>query len=105
MTSPDIGPLQRAADEVRPRAGLVFAAALMFGGAGLIVGPGMPQFLLLGVGLVLGSSALWVLAIAHLRRTVDNTSLSALSTLIEHDNAAAMISGADGVVLCANPAA
>src|SRR5690554_3956308 len=91
---------------MRPQAGLVFGAAMLFAGAAFLLDPGADRLAILLVALVLGGSALWIVAVARVRRRmVDRRAVESIGTLIAHDAAASIVTGPDGAMIYCNDAA
>lgn len=100
-----IGPIRRAATQLRPHAGLVFCSAVLFGVTAFMVAPGAERYLIVLVAAILGASSLWIGAISHFSDLTEERAASSVSDLIRHDAIPCVVTGPDGALIYANDAA
>ena len=105
LFSTPLTPARRAASQMRPHAGLVFCAAIMFLVTAFIIPAGAERMLLLAVAAVLCGSAGWIIVIAWYESTTDTHATGAVATLIEHDAAPSIVTGEHGEISYWNRAA
>ncbi|RKF16955.1 response regulator [Roseovarius spongiae] len=103
--SPSFDPIARTAARGGPRGGMIFAAALCFAGAALLLPGGAARFGAVAVAALLGGVTLWLFAFGLARRMKDRLSGAALTELIENDVVPSIITGRDGRIACINRAA
>ncbi|MFD0857953.1 ATP-binding response regulator [Roseovarius aquimarinus] len=70
-----------------------------------MVAPGGERYLLALVAMILGGSALWILAAARLGEAGAGRAALSIEDLIRHDAAACLVTGPDGAVISFNEAA
>lgn len=97
--------IYRAAAQLRPHAGLVFCSAVLFAITTFLIAPGPEQYVMVLVSLVLGCSALWIVAISRIGDTAGARAAEVVRMLIVHDIAPSITTGPDGGIVFCNDAA
>ncbi len=100
-----VGPIQRAATQMRPHAGLVLCSSVLFAFTAFLIQPGSERYLTVLVSLVLGCSALWIVIISRIGDLAGAQVENGVRTIIAHDAAPSIVTGPDGAVIYCNDAA
>ncbi|MEM6375264.1 MAG: ATP-binding protein [Pseudomonadota bacterium] len=94
-----------AAGRSLPRPMLVFLVSLGFGGAAFVLPDLFFQIVAGLVALILGTSAVWLKIMAHRLHLADLEAAGWSQALLEADLTASLLTGPEGDILYANPAA
>lgn len=98
-------PVKRAAALMLPRTGVVLGVAVLFAATAIVLGPGLDQHVMGLVALVLCGCAVWILILSWLKAARHVRLAEAVRKVIEHDDAASIVTAADGAITCYNDAA
>ncbi len=90
---------------LRPRGKAVLGAALLFAAAGLVTGNALVQLTFTLVAAVLGAASLWIWLIVRKAQSAGRTAAGTVAGLCAEDPVPMVLTGRDGLVLYANPAA
>ena len=99
------GPVESAVTRLRPRVGFVLIAALLFGAAGWALPAGIPRMLLFLVAGILATAAGWIWLVSGISAVSRRRRARMVAELVAQDAVPSVLTGAEGRILKANPAA
>lgn len=90
---------------LRPRGKAVLGASLLFAAAGLVTGNDLARLTLGLVALVLGAAGAWIWLLVRRADAAERSTADTVAEICRHDPLPAFLTGRDGLVVHANPAA
>lgn len=98
-------PLRLAAGRLRPRAGIILSASVLFVVMGWLTPDQTIRFAVLIIAAILAMAAFWITVLSRQNMAPARNAALTLAEFIMHDSAPSIMTGRDGVIICHNPAA
>ncbi len=99
------GPVRQAAERLRPRAGIILSASVIFVVIGWLAPDETMRFAVLVLAAILAMAAFWITVFSSSALAPARHAALTLAEFIVHDSAPSIVTGLDGAIICHNKAA